>query len=214
MMEEVQSKPIQPLENFSRVSETKQVALSSLRSRPSMICAVWGYADLHNFFAYQDRSPWNCQWELIWNLRKLLILWKAEKKYRRELSWSLMAPDQTVPEASPAQALSVMQTYAFLHSSSQFEFVFWLQCRRRLLRVPWTARRLNPSILKEVSPDYSLEGLMLKLQYFGHLMQRANSLEKTLILGKIEGKRRREWQRIRQFDSITNTMDMDLSKLW
>ena len=81
------------------------------------------------------------------------------------------------------------------------------------MRVPWTARRLNPSILKEVSPDYSLEGLMLKLQYFGHLMQRANSLEKTLILGKIEGKRRREWQRIRQFDSITNTMDMDLSKL-
>ena len=124
-----------------------------------------------------------------------------------------MAPDQAVPEASPAPALSVMQTYAFLHSSSQFEFVFWLQCRRRLLRVPWTARRLNPSILKEVSPDYSLEGLMLKLQYFGHLMRRANSLEKTLILGKIEGKRRREWQRIRQFDSITNTMDMDLSKL-
>ena len=81
------------------------------------------------------------------------------------------------------------------------------------MRVPWTARRLNPSILQEVSPDYSLEGLMLKLQYFGHLMQRANSLEKTLILGKIEGKRRREWQRIRQFDSITNTMDMDLSKL-
>ena len=81
------------------------------------------------------------------------------------------------------------------------------------MRVPWTARRLNPSILKEVSPDYSLEGLMLKLQYLGHLMRRANSLEKTLILGKIEGKRRREWQRIRQFDSITNTMDMDLSKL-
>ena len=81
------------------------------------------------------------------------------------------------------------------------------------MKVPWTAGRSNPSILKEISPDYSLEGLMLKLQYFGHLMQRANSLEKTLILGKIEGKRRREWQRIRQFDSITNTMDMDLSKL-
>ena len=64
-----------------------------------------------------------------------------------------------------------------------------------------------------VNPECSLEGLVLKLQYFGHLMQRANSLEKTLILGKIEGKRRREWQRIRQFDSITNTMDMDLSKL-
>ena len=81
------------------------------------------------------------------------------------------------------------------------------------MRVPWTARRLNPSILKEVSPDYSLEGLMLKLQYFGHLMQRVNSLEKTLILGNIEGKRRREWQRIRWLDSITNTMDMNLSKL-
>ena len=83
------------------------------------------------------------------------------------------------------------------------------------MTVPWTARRSNQSILKEINPEYSLDRLMLelKLQYFGHLMQRANSLEKTLILGKIEGKRRREWQRIRQFDSITNTMDMDLSKL-
>ena len=81
------------------------------------------------------------------------------------------------------------------------------------MRVPWTARRSSTSILREVGPDYSLEGLTLKLQYFGHLMQRADSLEKTLILGKMEGKRRRGWQRMRWLDSVTNTMDMNLSKL-
>ena len=83
------------------------------------------------------------------------------------------------------------------------------------MRVPWTARSFNQSILKEISPEYSLEGLMLKLklQYFGHLMQRANSLEKTLMLGKIEGKRRRGWQRMRWLDSITDSMDVNLSKL-
>ena len=92
---------------------------------------------------------------------------------------------------------------------------FELWCWRRLLRVPWTARRSNQSILKEISPEYSLEGLMLKLklQYFGHLMWRAGSLEKTLMLGKIEGRRRRGWQRIRWLDGITGLMDMSLSKL-
>ena len=92
---------------------------------------------------------------------------------------------------------------------------FELWCWRRLLRVTWTARRSNQSILKEISPKYSLEGLMLKLklQYFGHLMQSANSLEKTLILGKIEGRRRRGWQRMRWLDSITDSIDMSLSKL-
>ena len=97
-------------------------------------------------------------------------------------------------------------------SSVLKNWCFWAGCWR-LLRVPWTARRSNQSILMEISPGCSLEGLMLKLQYFGHLMQRADSFEKTLMLGKIEGRRRRGRQRMRWLDGITNSMDMGLGGL-
>ena len=95
-------------------------------------------------------------------------------------------------------------------------YAFGLWCWRRLLRVPWTARKCNQSILKEISPGCSLEGLRLKLklQYFGHVVQRADSFEKNLMLGKIEGTRRRAWQRMRLLDGVTDSMEMSLSRLW
>ena len=126
------------------------------------------------------------------------------------------APGDGEGQGSLAAVHGVSKSWTIKKAEQQRIDVFVLWCWRRLFRVPWTARRSNQSILKESSPECSLEGLIMKLkvQYFGHLMQRTDSLEKTLKLGKIEGKRRRGQQRMRPLDGITDSMHMNLSKLW
>ena len=108
----------------------------------------------------------------------------------------------------------IKKTEAYLCQTATYLWNCWHFFFYSVLKVPWTARRSNQSILKEINPEYSLDGLMLKLQYFGHLRWRTDSLERTLMLGKIEGKRRRGWQKMRRLDSLINSMDMRWSKLW
>ena len=144
------------------------------------------------------------------------------RKAMTKLDSMLKSRDNTLP--TKVHLVKVMfipvvmygyESWTVKKAEHQTTDVFELWCWRRLLRVPWTARRSNQSILKEISPEYSLEGpmLKLKLQYFGHLMQRTDSLEKTLMLAKVEGRRRRGQQRTRWLDGITDSMDMSLSKL-
>ena len=154
---------------------------------------------------YTSNIPWNIPWKKIMtNLERILKSRDITLQVQICLVKAIVFPAMMYG----CECWSVKKAECWRIDA------FELWCWKRLLRVPWTARRFNQSILKEISPGFSLEGLMLKLklQYFGHLMQRADSLEKTLMLGKIEG-RRRGWQRISWLDDITNSMDMSLSKL-
>ena len=174
-----------------------------------------GNSDRLYFLGLQNHCRW---WLQPWNEKMLFLGWKA----MHNLDSILKSRYITLPTKIclvKAMVFSLVmygcESWTIKKAEHQRIDAFELWCWRRLLRVPWTARRFNQSILKEISPEYSLEGLMLKLklQYFGHLMQGTDSLEKTLMLGKIEGRGRRGQQRMRRLDGITDSMDMSLSKL-
>ena len=172
-----------------------------------------GNSDRLYFFGSKITADWDWSHEI----KRRLIL---GKKALTNLDSILKSRDITLPtKVHLVKAVVFLvfmywcESWTIKKAEHQRIDAFELWCWRRLLRVPWTARRSNQSILKEIIPEYSLEGLMLKLQYFGHLMWRTDSLEKTLILGKTKGRRRRGWQRMRWLDGITDSMDMSVSKL-
>ena len=173
-----------------------------------------GNSDRLYFFGLQN----HCRFDCSHGIKRCLLL---GRKVMTNLDSILKSKDITLPtKVHLVKAMvfpAVMygcESWTIKKAESQRIYFFGLWCWRRLLRVPWTARRSNQSMLKEINPECSLEGLMLKLklQYFGHLMWRSDSLEKSLMLGKIEGRRRRGWQRLRWLDGITDSMDMSLSK--
>ena len=174
-----------------------------------------GNSDIFYFLGLQNHCRW---WLQSWIKRVLLL----GRKAITNLDSILKSRDITLPTKVCIVKVNGFPVVMYGCENWTIEkaehwrtdaFESW--CWRRLLRVPWTPWRSNKSILKEINPEYSLEGLMLKLkfQYFGHMMWRADSLEKILVLGKIEGRRKRRWQRMRWMDGITDSMDMNLSKL-
>ena len=148
-------------------------------------------------------------------IKRHMLLGRSYDKPRQSRDITLLTKIHIVKAVVFTVVVYGCESWTIKKAEHQRIDAFELWCWRRLLRVPWTARRSNQSIPKEINPEYSLEGLMLrlKLQYFDYLMQRADSLEKTLMLGKIEGKRRREQHRMRWLDGITDSVDMSLSKL-
>ena len=162
-----------------------------------------------------DREAWCTAIHGVAKSRTWLSGWTELRQHIKKQRHYFVSKDPSSQGYGFSSSHVWMWELDYKESWAQKNWYFELWCWRRLFRVPWTASRSNQSILKQISPGCSLEGLMLKLklQYFGHLMQRADSFEKTLILGKIEGRRRRGWQRMRWLDGITYSMDMSLARL-
>ena len=188
-----------------------------LASSPSLHGKLMGkqWKQLQIVFSWSPKSM-----QIVTATMKLRHLW-LRRKAMTNLGSVVKSRDITLPTKVHVVKAIVFpvvmngcESWIIKKADHQRIAVFELWCWRRLLRVLWTSRRSNESVLKEINPECSLEGLMLKLQYFGHLIWRANSLEKTMMLRKIEGRRRRGWQSTRWLDGITDSMGMSLSKLW